>query len=561
VLAGPNFLEPAVNRAIELRPGNGLFLRPAKVAGRRFGGRALTDRAAALDSLAAMEFREVAVVGLGTMGAGIAEVFARAGLQVVAIEADPAALSRGMSILERSLARAVSRGRLTSQEQADIAGRVRPAGGFDEAAAVDLAIEAVPERPEIKRQVFAELDRVCRPGAILATNTSSLSVTAIAAATQHPDRVIGMHFFNPAPVMRLVEVVATVLTADAAVAAVAALATRLGKTPVQISDRAGFVANALLLPYLNHAVALLETGFASREDIDAAATGGIGLPMGPLALLDLIGLDTSLSIMEVLRAEFGGARCTPAPLLRRLVDAGRCGRKTGRGLYDYASKDTAPAGSPTGFRNDGPGVAPAIVTVIGSDADRAADLAAAAAAAGVTVTSDPAASSELVVIAASPATPVLAAALASGRPRDAVGLHLTGPGPAGDRGERLAEIVSTALTSPAAAAAAEALTARLGLSAVRAPDRPGFLVGTLLYPHLADAVRMVQDGYSSAADVDAAMTLGCGYPRGPLELLDKIGPATAQSVLQALQRASGDPAFTPPPLLTEHAAAGLSFRA
>jgi 3-hydroxybutyryl-CoA dehydrogenase len=509
-----------------------------------------------------MEFREVAVVGLGTMGAGIAEVFARAGLQVVAVEVDPAALRRGMSILDKSLARAVSRGRLTSQEESGIRARIRPADGFDEAAAADLAVEAVPERLDIKRQVFAELDRVCRPDAILATNTSSLSVTTIAAGTRHPGRVLGLHFFNPAPVMRLVEVVTTVLAADGIQAAVADLARRVGKTPVQVADRAGFVANALLLPYLNHAVALLEAGFASRADIDAAATGGIGLPMGPLALLDLIGLDTSLSIIEVLRAEFGGPRYTPAPLLRRLVDAGRLGRKTGRGLHDYAPRDTAAEGTaPTTtspeFRNDGPAATPAVVTLLGPGSDQEREFAAAVAAAGITLTSDPADPSDLVLVAASPTAPVLATALQAGRPADCVGLHLAGL-PLG--GTKLAELVPTRLTSPAALAAATALLDGVGLDAVLAPDRPGFLVGTLLYPHLADAVRLVQDGYASAADVDAAMTLGCGYPRGPLELLDQVGPATAQSVLQAMHLVYGNPAFAVPPLLAEHAAAGLSFR-
>ena len=183
--------------------------------------------------------------------------------------------------------------------------------------------------------MFGELDRVCSPEAILATNTSSLSVTTIAAGTRHPGRVIGLHFFNPAPVMRLVEVVSTVLSDDGVPEDATALARRLGKTPVQVGDRAGFVANALLLPYLNQAVGLLDTRYASAADIDLAATTGIGLPMGPLALLDLIGLDTSLAILEVLREEFGTARCTPAPLLRRLTAAGRTGRKAGRGIYHY----------------------------------------------------------------------------------------------------------------------------------------------------------------------------------------------------------------------------------
>ena len=490
----------------------------------------------------------MAVVGLGTMGAGIAEVFARAGLGVIAIEADPAALRHGLSLLERSLDRAVSRGRLASGERDAIRARVTPAGGFGPAAAADLAIEAVPERPEIKRQVFAELDRVLPPHAILATNTSSLSVTAIAAATSRPGRVAGLHFFNPAPVMRLVEVVSTVLADDDVPGTVAGLARRLGKTPVQVADRAGFVANALLLPYLNHAARLLETGFASRADIDTAVTAGLGLPMGPLALLDLIGLDTALSIMEVLAAEFGGTRYAPAPLLRRLVDAGRAGRKSGRGFYDYA----APATESTEARNDAAGPSPAVITLIVPGADGDSQLADAVARAGITVNTDPAGDSDLVLIEKSPAEPVLAAALATGRPGDAVGLHLTGAG--------LAELVLTRLASPKAAAAAAALAARLGWQVVRAPDRPGFLVGTLLYPHVADAVRMVADGYASAADVDTAMTLGCGYPRGPLELLDAAGPATALGVLQAMHQAYGDPAFAPPPLLSDYAAAGLSFR-
>jgi 3-hydroxybutyryl-CoA dehydrogenase len=505
-----------------------------------------------------MDIREVAVIGLGTMGAGIAEVLARGGLQVVAVEADPGALRRGMSILQRSLDRAVSRGRMTSDEQAAVLGRVRPAGGFAEAAGAGLAIEAVPERLEIKRQVFAELDRACRPDAILATNTSSLSVTEIAAGTQHPGRVVGLHFFNPAPVMRLVEVIDTVLAQEAAVTAAAGLAARLGKTCVRVSDRAGFVANALLLPYLNHAVTLLETRFASRADIDTAATGGIGLPMGPLALLDLIGLDTALSILEVLHGELGGSRYQPAPLLRRLVAAGRTGRKSGRGLYDYDSAAASPAAATGDIPNGaGAGAGPAVITLTGLGAGAGGELAAAVAAAGVTLSTDPARPGDLVVIAASPAAPVLAAALAGGRPADTVGLHLAGP-PSG--GERLAEIVPTRLTSPAAAAAAAALAGRLGLRAVHAPDRPGFLTGTLLYPHLADAVRMVQDGYASAADVDTAMTLGCGYPHGPLDLLDQAGPGSVMEILQAMHLVYGDPAYAVPPLLAEHAAAGLPFR-
>jgi len=509
----------------------------------------LRARPGGLCNLAAMEIHEVAVVGLGTMGAGIAEVFARAGIGVVAIEVDQDALSRGLSTLEGSLTRSVSRGRLTEAEQEQVRGRIRTASGFSEAAAVDLAIEAVPERLEIKRQIFAELDRVCSPDAVLATNTSSLSVTAIAAATRHPGRVVGMHFFNPAPVMRLVEVVSTVLSDAALVASVADLARQLGKTPVQVADRAGFVANALLLPYLNHAVRLFETGYASREDIDLAATAGIGLPMGPLALADLIGLDTCLSILDVLRAELGGARHDAAPLLRRLAVAGRTGRKAGRGIYDY-SAGAMHASSGQDGNGTGP-AGPSTVTLIGPGGAAGAELASAMAAAGINVTRNPAHATDIVVIAASPTDPVLPAAVASGRAGQAVGVHLAAAG--------LAEVVRTAATQDSAASTAAALAVRLGLRAVHCPDRPGFLVGALLFPHLADAVAMVQDCYATAADVDAAMTLGCGYPQGPFALLDKIGPQAVLDGLSAMHAGYGEPAFAPPPLLAEHAAAGLGF--
>ncbi|HUZ56122.1 MAG TPA: 3-hydroxyacyl-CoA dehydrogenase NAD-binding domain-containing protein [Streptosporangiaceae bacterium] len=518
-----------------------------------------------------MEIRAVGVVGLGTMGAGIAEVFARAGLRVTAVEADPDALSRGMAILDGSLGRAVSRGKLTKDEYAQIVGRVRPGPTMASLAGADLVIEVVPEQLAIKRQILAELDQIGRPDTIIATNTSSLSVTAIAAASARPGRVVGMHFFNPAPMMRLVEVVTTVLTEPAAGQAVTELARRLGKTPVQVTDRAGFVANALLLPYLNHAVRLFETGYATRDDIDLAVTTGIGLPMGPLALLDLIGIDTSLSILEVLDREFGGTRYTPAPLLRRLTDAGRVGRKSGAGLYDYSG--TAPAsGFPiaddTAPDNADQPPAPGTVTLIdpvaaadgtasgagagsaGPHWGRSAELASLIAAAGINVTRNPAQPSDLVIVAIGTEGGVIGPATAAGRTAESVGLHLAGP--------NLAEIVATPVTSAGALAAARALIARLGLRAVRSADRPGLLVGALLYPHLRDAVAMVDHGYATSADVDMAMTLGCGYPRGPIRLLADAGVGTAVEVLRAMHAGYGDPAFAPSPLMTQYAQGGLS---
>jgi 3-hydroxybutyryl-CoA dehydrogenase len=505
-----------------------------------------------------MKIRDVGVIGLGTMGAGIAEVFARGGLGVTAVEADAAALERGMSILAGSLGKAVSRGRLTQDESDQILARVTPGKTLDTLAAADLVVEVVPESLAIKSEIIAELDQVLRPDAIVATNTSSLSVTTIAARSAHPNRVVGMHFFNPAPIMRLVEVVTTVLTDPAAGQAVTELARSLGKTAVQVTDRAGFVANALLLPYLNHAVRLLETGYATREDIDAAVTRSIGLPMGPLTLLDLIGLDTSLAILEILDREFGGTRYTPAPLLRRLTDAGRTGRKSGAGFYDYPAQAAAPSGDSASAHYADQPPAPATVTLVdpmaddqtGAHGDRAAELASKIAAAGISVTRNPAHPSDLVVVAIGPEGGVLAPAQAAGRAADAVGLHLAGPD--------LAELVASPLTSAAALAAARALADRCGWQLVRSADRPGLLVGALLCAHLRDAVVMVADGYASPADVDAAMTLGCGYPRGPMRLLADAGLDQAVAVLAAMHAGYGDPAFAPPPLLVEYARAGLS---
>ncbi|MER7440549.1 3-hydroxyacyl-CoA dehydrogenase family protein [Micromonospora avicenniae] len=284
----------------------------------------------------AREFTSVGVVGLGTMGAGIVEVFARNGIDVVAVEISAAALERGQATLTRSTDRAVAKGKLDPADRDALLGRVTFAVGLDALHAVDLVIEAVPEHLDLKQRIFAELDRVCKPDAILATNTSSLSVTEISVATSRPNQVIGIHFFNPAPVMKLVEVIRTVVTSADVVADVEALCARLGKVDVTINDRAGFIANALLFGYLNHAVALFESNYASREDIDAAMKLGCGLPMGPLALMDLIGVDTAYEILDTMYRRGGrDRRHAPVPLIKQMVTAGLLGRKSGRGFYTY----------------------------------------------------------------------------------------------------------------------------------------------------------------------------------------------------------------------------------
>jgi 3-hydroxybutyryl-CoA dehydrogenase len=288
----------------------------------------------------AREFQQVGVVGLGTMGAGIAEVFARTGLHVVAVEVDERAVARGRGHVEHSTGRAVARGKLSEDEQRALLERIDFGTDLGRLAEVDLVVEAVPEHLDLKRHIFTELDQTCKPDAILATNTSSLSVTEIAVATGRPSKVVGLHFFNPAPVMKLVEIVRTVVTEPEVVDEVEAFAQKLGKVDVTIGDRAGFIANALLFGYLNHAASLYESRYASREDIDVAMKLGCGLPMGPLALLDLIGLDTSYEILDTMYKQTRDRLHAPTPIFKQMITAGFLGRKSGRGFYTYDAPDS-----------------------------------------------------------------------------------------------------------------------------------------------------------------------------------------------------------------------------
>ncbi|MCA1219616.1 3-hydroxyacyl-CoA dehydrogenase family protein [Streptomyces sp. 8L] len=283
----------------------------------------------------------VAVIGLGTLGRGLAETLARSGRAVIGVDTDPAAAARAAGALDASLARAVRRGDLTGREHRSAMAGLRTSTDPRAAADAEFVVEAVPESYEEKRDVLRALDAVVRPDTVLATGTNALSVTRLAAGTAHPERVVGMHFFHPAPVMRLVEVVRTVFTSPAALDAVTALARGLGKEPVAAGDRPGFVADGLLLRYLNRAAAMYESGYASRDDIDAAMRLGCGLPMGPLALLDLIGLDTARAVLEAMYQESGDRLDAPAPVLGRLIAAGLAGRKSGRGFYRYAADGAA----------------------------------------------------------------------------------------------------------------------------------------------------------------------------------------------------------------------------
>jgi 3-hydroxybutyryl-CoA dehydrogenase len=285
-----------------------------------------------------MTVKRMGVVGSGIMGSGIAEVAAKAGIEVVLRSRSQTTADAMVAGLEKSLAKQVERGKLEAADRDAVLGRVRAVSDLEALADCDLVLESIVEDLAAKKHLFSELDRIVKEGAILATNTSTLPVVEMAMETGRPGLVCGIHFFNPAPMMPLVEVVRSITTSDDTVAAARAFAEACGKNPVEVKDQAGFIVNALLFPYLNNAVKLLDSGVATREDIDAAMQGGCNFPMGPLALLDLVGLDTSLAILEALYAEFKDPNYAPAPLLKRMVSAERLGRKSGQGFFEYRKK-------------------------------------------------------------------------------------------------------------------------------------------------------------------------------------------------------------------------------
>jgi len=278
---------------------------------------------------------KVAVIGAGTMGNGIAQVFATNGHAVTMIDVSAAALEKGMATIQGSLARVVKKGTITQEAATQALGRVAVATTIADARGVELVVEAATENPALKFQIFADLDKAIPAGVILATNTSSISITEIAARTGRAERVIGMHFMNPVPVMQLVEVIRGQATSDETTRTVMALATALGKTPVEVNDYPGFVANRVLMPMINEAVFCVMEGVATAEAVDTVMKLGMAHPMGPLALADLIGLDTCLAILEVLHKGLGDDKYRPCPLLRRMVAAGQLGKKSGRGFYHY----------------------------------------------------------------------------------------------------------------------------------------------------------------------------------------------------------------------------------
>lgn len=579
-----------------------------------------------------MEIKTVGVAGCGTMGSGICEVAARAGYRVIVSEIDDAHLRGGIERIEHSLSRAEASGKISAAEKKEALEAISGVTGAGGLSPADIVIEAIPENLDLKRRVFGELDSVVGEDTILATNTSSLPVIELGVATQRPERVLGIHFFNPAPVMELVELVQTVTSSPEVLETAKAFIESLGKTPVLCRDRAGFIANLLLFPYLNEAVKLLEGGFASREDIDAAMRYGAGHPMGPLQLLDLVGLDSCAEILESLYRQFAEQRYAPSPAFRHLVAAAYLGRKTGRGFYTYEEPDSpkvvpdgrsgrvlplpepsltvrrigvvgtgtmgagivevaARSGYDVVCRGRSPGslekAKAAVERSVGKAVERGkmseeereaalgrilwstefgslgdCELLIESVAEDLDLKRwifgelDGAAKPDAILASGTSSLPVVEVASATSRPERVLGIHFFNPAAV----MRLAELVRTVATSPQVLSDVKAAVEKMGKHAVLCEDRAGFIVNRLLFPYLNDAVKMLEGGYASAEDIDAAMRLGCRHPMGPLALIDLVGLDVTYEILKSLHAEFREAAFAPAPLLEHMVKAGYLGR-
>jgi 3-hydroxybutyryl-CoA dehydrogenase len=577
------------------------------------------------------EVGKVGIVGCGTMGSGIAEVVARNGIPVSFVELDAGAVERGNARIEASLERSLARGRFDEAERDAIRGRIDGSTEWAALADCDLIVEAVPELLSLKQDAFRRIDEVAREDAIIATNTSSLPVMDIAVHTRRPNRVLGFHFFNPAPVMKLIELVRTVVTDENVVDTARQFAEGIGKVPVVVGDRRGFIANQLLFPYLNQAVWMVDSGYATKEDVDAAMRFGAGLPMGPIALTDLVGIDTFVGIMEAIHSQFDDTRFAPRPILSQLAAAGFTGRKAGRGFYTYeepgssravADGSARPAADPesiggwktvgvlgTGTMASGivevcakagyevivrgrskekaEGVAAKVAKSLQRMVDKGrldeeamvatlqrikptaelADLAPSdvvieAVAEDLEIKRElfaelaPVLKPDAVLSTTTSSLPVIECAMVTDRPERVIGLHFFNPAAI----MKLVEIVPTVRTDETVLEQSRAFVDRVGKVGVLCGDRAGFIVNTLLFPYLNDAVKMLESHYATVEEIDTAMKLGAGYPMGPFQLMDVVGLDVSLAIIERLKEEFRQPSYEPAGLLRHLVDAGFLGR-
>ncbi len=515
--------------------------------------------------------RRIGVVGAGTMGAGIAQVAAQSNFDVLLYDIDPGALTGALRRVQADLERQVSRGRIASAQVAGILGRITTTTTLGDFAAVDFVIEAAPEDLELKRGLFERLDRLCRADVVLATNTSALSVTQIGALAGRADRVVGMHFFNPVPAMRLVEVVEGDASGEAAIQAAIALAEAMGKEPVRVRDTPGFIVNRVARPFSGEAMRILGEQAATAAQIDRIARLACGFRMGPFEMMDLVGLDINFAVhRSVFEQFFGDPRFRPHPLQERMVKAGKLGRKTGQGWYSYRDGRAVHGPAPAQYAlAPGPRV-PEIrnVAVLGD-----ADLADLAARAGYRLV-DCCADADLVVLGApdllvgrQPAPEVLVLVDASTRSTTEMAAQTVNPARVVGYGglprvsrRQLVEVAPGLRTDPAATALAVRFFHSLGRDTEVVADTPGLVAARLLACLINEAAFTLQEGVATAEAIDTAVKLGLNYPFGPLEWADAIGPEAVLAVLQGLQRATGEDRYGPAPYLRKRVLAGLHLR-
>jgi 3-hydroxybutyryl-CoA dehydrogenase len=556
---------------------------------------------------------------------------ARHGLPVVFVEVDHAAVERGTARIAGSLDRHVARGKLEESERDSVAGRISGSTDWGTLGDCDLIIEAVPELLELKQDAFRRIDEVAREDAIIATNTSSLPVMDIAVHTRRPNRVLGFHFFNPAPVMKLIELVRTVVTDEHVVDVARGFAETIGKAPVVVGDRRGFIANQLLFPYLNQAVWMVDSGYATKEDVDAAMRFGAGLPMGPLALTDLVGIDTFVGIMDAIHSQFDDTRFAPRPILNQLASAGFTGRKSGRGFYSYEEPgssrvlpddSTRPPADPESIagwstvgvlgtgtmasgivevcakagydvivRGRSKEKAEAVAAKVAKSLQRMvdkgrvseedmvavlqrikptadlADLAPSdvvieAVAEDLEIKRDlfgqlaPILKPDAVLSTTTSSLPVIECAMVTDRPDRVIGLHFFNPAAI----MKLVEIVPTVRTDDEVTEQCRAFVDKVGKVGVLCGDRAGFIVNTLLFPYLNDAVKMLESHYATAEEIDTAMKLGAGYPMGPFQLMDVVGLDVTLAIIERLKQEFRQPSYEPAGLLRHLVDAGFLGR-